>query len=81
MIFEATVAGIPCQIKVENYIPGQDAKCYGSELYDWCPPEPEEIEFTVLDRKGYVANWLQKKLTEDDEIEILTKYKELIRGH
>jgi len=38
----------------------------GSGFGDAIAPEPEEVEFKVLDRKGYLAPWLEKKLTTQD---------------
>jgi hypothetical protein len=72
-IFEARVAGIPCQIAVtahEEYVPART----------WGPPEdcyPAEggfSEYRILDRNGYLAEWLERKaydLDLDDEIQDL----------
>ena len=30
------------------------------------PPEPAEVEFTVLDRRGRPAPWLAKKMSQAD---------------
>jgi hypothetical protein len=38
----------------------------GSGFGDAIAPEKEEVEFKVLDRKGYLAPWLEKKLTTQD---------------
>jgi hypothetical protein len=38
----------------------------GSGFGDAIAPEPEEVKFKVLDRKGYLAPWLEKKLTTQD---------------
>jgi hypothetical protein len=38
----------------------------GSGFGDAIAPEPEEVEFKVLDRKGYLAPWLEKMLTTQD---------------
>lgn len=77
--FESTVAGIPCGI----YVGTVDIK---QGNYSWNAACPEEyhgytdIEFTVLDSKGYPAAWLQNKMTADDkariEGEILESLKE-----
>ena len=60
MTFDSHVAGIPCQINVTlltESIPAtwDDPECGG------------DFEFEVLDRKGYRAKWLEKKLTPADE--------------
>jgi hypothetical protein len=75
---ESTVAGIPCTIAVTtckivkgsySYFAASDMDYHGYE----------DIEYEVLDRKGYLANWLSKKLTKDDDYrivgEIIDHYK------
>jgi hypothetical protein len=73
MIIESTVAGIPCLIQIDRCfmqkplgrMADNDLDCYGYS----------EIEFTVLDRNGRPAPWLERKLTVKDtsriEIQIL----------
>ncbi len=65
MNIESTISGIPCLIRVGrcivksgNYSPQAETP---DEYFGY-----KEIEFTVLDRKGYPAPWLEKKLTDDD---------------
>jgi hypothetical protein len=71
------IQGIPCLIDVTrchvvkgsfNYNAPSDLDYYGYH----------EIEFEVLDRKGYKASWLERKMTEDDiekiEAQILEQY-------
>ena len=64
---ESNVAGIPCLIEI--------LQC--TEVKPWtgpierCPSSDDfygytEIAFNVLDRKGYRADWLTKKLSEED---------------
>jgi len=67
---ETTIQGIPCHIEVTRYDPGAPMVITGSGFGDAEPPEPEEIEWRVLDRKGYRAQWLEDKMTEQDEREI-----------
>jgi hypothetical protein len=64
-MLEASIQGIPCLIDVItcNVTKGNYSRMaetpdeyYGST----------DIEFDVYDRKGYAANWLEKKMTEDD---------------
>lgn len=33
-----------------------------------------EFEFMILDRKGYHANWLESKLTDDDPARLYQEY-------
>lgn len=62
------IAGIPCQIELTHLfvqrplgpLCDSDLDCYGYT----------DIEFNVLDRKGYPAPWLERKLTEGDRSEI-----------
>ena len=66
MIFDTEVAGIPCQCKVLNYCPPRSMMSYGPAMEDAVPPEESEFDFVLLDRKGYPATWLEKKLTPSD---------------
>jgi hypothetical protein len=51
--FEIRVCGIPCIMQVTSYEP------YQSATHD--SPAEGDIEFELLDRKGYKASWLEKK--------------------
>ena len=66
MIFTTKIAGIPCQCEVTFHMPASPMRITGTGFGDAEPPEYEEFEFTVLDRKGYKAPWLQHKLTSAD---------------
>lgn len=75
---EFSIAGIPCLIGVESYFSqppfrgspwncDSDIDYYGDEEMDWI----------ILDRKGYRAEWLEKKITasiEEDIQEVIRKY-------
>ena len=78
MIFESKIAGIPCKIKVIHYIPYRPSKVYGNGDAD--PPEYEDLEYMVLDRKGHSAPWLMKKLKPEDASRILEEYHLQIDG-
>jgi hypothetical protein len=58
---EVTVAGIPAIARVTGYRRDGDG---------WDEPRTVEIYYILLDRKGYRARWLDKKVTEkvDDAI-------------
>ena len=71
--FETTVCGIPCGVYVERYCPEEVIRGCMSQRID--PPDPEEIEFRILDRKGYVADWLANKMTMKD----IDRIEDLIR--
>lgn len=76
--FETKISGIPCIIRVDYVVGakpfrGSAYQCDSSDdYYGYC-----DIAFTVLDRKGYVANWLRNKMTAKDvtriEQEILSQ--------
>ncbi|USZ48100.1 hypothetical protein [Halomonas sp. DN3] len=76
MTFTTTVAGIPCRCQVTLYSPGVPMRTTGFGFGDADPPEPEEFEFDILDRGGYPAAWLERKLTDDDYDRLLSEYHE-----
>lgn len=65
---ETRIAGIPCKVRVTHCFVQKplgtrcdsDLDCYGYT----------DIEFDVLDRKGYLAPWLEKKMSDDDRVRI-----------
>ncbi len=73
--FTTRVLGIPCGVVIDSclVVKGQgmraasDVDCTGFAEIDW----------RLLDRKGYPARWLQKKMTDGDkeklEIEIIAR--------
>lgn len=63
MIFTTRVNGIPCQCLVTNYAASIPMKVYGPGMGDASPPEPEEFDYEILDRRGRRANWLDKYIT------------------
>lgn len=68
------LAGIPCLIGVESYsgqkpFKGSAHNCNS----DWDYYGFEDIEYTILDRKGYKAEWLARKITPRIEEEINRK--------
>lgn len=66
MQFDTRVAGIPCVCEVINRTPYVPMRITGSGFGDADPPEGGEFEFNILDRKGYPAPWLEKKLQPSD---------------
>jgi len=74
MTFDYRIDGIPCQIRVDEY---HKVDSWVGRI-DNCPSSDDyygyvEIEYTVLDRKGYEAPWLQKKITEEIDGDIATE--------
>ena len=74
MIFHTRVAGIPCQCLVYSYEEAIPMRITGTGYGDADPPEPEEFEFRLLDRLGYPAQWLERKLTLNDHDRLLKEY-------
>lgn len=73
---EHRVCGIPCIIGVTDYEGYTPA--YTSGPPENChPAEGGSGDFEILDRKGYRAKWLEKKITAKDEDAI----QELIYDH
>lgn len=73
--FATRISGIPCQIKVTTYIPERPMRITGPGFEDTEPPEPGEFEYEVLDRKGYKAPWLKRKLKDSDDIRLHDEFK------
>ena len=71
--FETTIQSIPCGIYVSYYSPEEVVRGPMSQRID--PPDPEEIEFVVLDGAGRRAEWLEVKITNSD----VKRIEELIR--
>ena len=76
MIFPTRINGIPCQCEVLTCRKAVPIRIWGSGRGDCDPPEPEEFEFQLLDRKGYPAPWLEKKLTPQLEEEVFRHFLE-----
>ena len=49
-------------------------KITGTGYGDAEPPEPEEFEFRLMDRRGYPAPWLEAKLTSTDHSRLKQEY-------
>jgi hypothetical protein len=70
IIIESSINGIPCQIKVTSYNRVKGSMSYNApsdmDYYGYT-----EMEWEILDRKGYPASWLEKKISdrENDRIE------------
>ena len=71
--FTTTVYGIPCGVVVECYIPATMGNLFALPE-DCYPPEPSEFEFYLVDRRGYKAEWLMDKLTDEDNARLEREY-------
>jgi hypothetical protein len=71
---EATVCGMPCIIGVIEYSSVAGDSRADS---DWDYNGYTDCDWEILDRKGYRANWLAKKMTVKDELAV----EEAITNH
>lgn len=67
--FFTTVAGIPCGVVVDDFRPGCAARLFGPPE-NCSPEEPAEADFILVDRKGYRALWLERRLKSADRSRI-----------
>lgn len=63
---ECTVAGIPCLVGVIDYSSVKGSYSYSAPS-DWDYHGYTDCDWELLDRKGYRADWLAKKMTAKDE--------------
>lgn len=75
MLFPTHVAGIPCQCLVTRYEAELPMRITGTGYGDADPPEPSIFEFRIMDRKGYPAPWLERKLTQADIDRLEAEYR------
>ena len=75
-MIEARVAGIPCLIDVTYFY--QQRPLGRSAESDWDCYGYTDVEFTVCDRRGRPAPWLERKMTETDRQDIES---EIIKAH
>lgn len=68
-MLDATISGIPCKIEVNDCI-GVKGSYNRMCDSDWDYYGFSDISYTVYDRKGYKADWLSKKITDDEDSEI-----------
>ncbi len=78
MQFQTKIEGIPCICKVITYFPYTHMKVYKNG--DAAPPEHEDIEYEILDRKGHKADWLSKKLKPEDNHRLLEEFRVELLG-
>lgn len=60
--YETTIAGIPCGIVVTSLTEGRCNTWGHPDNQE--PDDPAEIEFVVVDHKGYEADWLRAKVDQ-----------------
>jgi len=67
--FETTVAGIPCGVVITSYSGGRLFRQHtfaGAGPGDCDAPEDEDVEWRLVDSKGYPAAWLEEKMDDRD---------------
>lgn len=62
--FPITVDGIPCGVVIDRYTPGSPA-IIKMDLHDCAPAEDAEVDWHLIDRKGYRAKWLESRADEE----------------
>lgn len=77
MQFFTQIEGIPCICQVTHYSPARPMT--GSGYGDCEPPEEEEFDFEILDRKGYRAHWLERKVDTHVEIRLQDEYLKIVK--
>jgi len=70
-LLEYVVCGIPCTIRVDTFTYVEPWK--GSPMT--CPSADDfygytDVEFTVCDRNGREADWLERKMDDDDRDDV-----------
>ena len=78
--FASKVCGIPCIINVDHYF-RHSARISSAHnfLSDLDFDGYEEIEYSVLDRKGHPAAWLERKVTTEDHFRITAEISDVMR--
>lgn len=74
---ESRISGIPCIIQITDFV--KIAPWKGS--IHSCPSSDDyygyiDCEFKILDRKGYDAPWLERKMTHEEEARITEEIEE-----
>ena len=81
--FETTVAGIPCGVVITSYSgarPFRQHTFAGAGSGDCDAPEDEDVEWRLVDSKGYPAGWLEEKMKPYEEYLISRECIEFKRG-
>lgn len=71
LTFDHRIAGIPCVIRVDSFY--RQAPDYGTWDSDLDCSGYIEADYTICDRRGRPAPWLERKRTPDDDTEIMAE--------
>ena len=74
---ETRISGIPCIVEITSYYPARSGKWFRDG--SCAAPEYEELEFVVLDRKGYPAPWLERKMDDHDRNRIVEELRKQMK--
>jgi len=74
MQIETRVSGIPCLVDFEYFKQEPDHRADS----DWDYTGYIDIEYTILDRRGRPAAWLERKITSKDDERIREEIEGLI---
>lgn len=70
--FYLTISGIPAAIHITDYFAGYPSSSIA-------PEETEYVDFVVTDKNGYIADWLDKKITPENHERLYAKLIEEMR--
>jgi len=72
--FTTTVmGGLPIGVVIDNYSgakPWRQHTFKGAGPGDCDPPEDQEIQYRILDRAGYYAEWIHVRISAEDGLDI-----------
>lgn len=71
LTFDHRIAGIPCVIRVDHFF--RQAPDYGTWDSDLDCSGYIDADYTICDRRGRPAPWLERKRTPDDDTEIMAE--------
>lgn len=75
MIIETRIAGIPCLVEADVFV--SKGSYSRNAASDWDYYGYAEVgEFTIMDRRGRPAPWLERKLTDKEIIRIESELME-----
>lgn len=74
MLFTTRICGIPCQVRINDFSAGDHNASSSDDFRGG-------FDYDVLDSRGRKANWLERKMSWDDEQDLIheieTQYFEL----
>lgn len=73
--FDTTVSGIPCGVVVTHFL---KVKADSRADNPWDYYGYTETEWFLVDRCGYAAGWLEKKMSDDDRARIEEEIAEVM---